>query len=182
MYPGNLTLLLLVISFSFIPSNHSSLWGGLPSSVGTFRPFAASANAIDHFTLKTVGFISGFKSYKIRLHEHPYETHILDFQGYGELPPIVLVHGLSSCAADFYPLVRSLQSESRRVICVDLPGHGLSEIDPNTNLETVERWMVEAIREAIVKLECGRCILFGNSLGTLFSSFSYRLLSGSHPG
>ena len=136
------------------------------SDANAFRPFAASAKAIDHFTLKTVGFISRFKSCMIKLHsEHPYETHILDFEGSGELPTIILVHGLSSCGADFYPLVRSLQGECRRVVCIDLPGHGLSQIDPNTGLETVERWMVEAVREAIIKLNCGRCILFGNSLG-----------------
>ena len=173
MFHENVTSLLLIVFFSLIPLNCSNVWGQ-HGSIGSFQPFAASANAIDHFTLKTVGFISGFKSYKLRLHEHPYETHILDFEGNGELPPIVLVHGLSSCAADFYPLVRSLQSESRRVICVDLPGHGLSEIDPNIDLETVEKWMVEAVREAIIKLENRRCILFGNSLGA--SSFVFFFL------
>jgi len=52
--------------------------------------------------------------------------HVLDFKGTGSLPPMIILHGISSCGADYYPLVRHLQKHSSRVLALDLPGHGLS--------------------------------------------------------
>ena len=52
--------------------------------------------------------------------------HVLDFKGTGSLPPMLILHGISSCGADYYPLVRHLQKHSSRVLALDLPGHGLS--------------------------------------------------------
>lgn len=39
---------------------------------------------------------------------------------------MLILHGISSCGADYYPLVRHLQKHSCRVLALDLPGHGLS--------------------------------------------------------
>jgi pimeloyl-ACP methyl ester carboxylesterase len=52
--------------------------------------------------------------------------HVLDFEGYGHLPPIMLLHGISSCAADYFSVILRLQQQSQRVVAVDLPGHGRS--------------------------------------------------------
>lgn len=78
--------------------------------------------------------------------------------------------------------MRSLQYECRRVIAIDLPGHGLSEIDPSMTLDDIEELMVLSVKETIVQLNLNRCILVGNSLGgfiaTRVSSRWRELVSG----
>lgn len=141
-----------------------------PIGSGTFlnKNAQRASSLIDYFSLKTVGFISGFDSLYVSI--GPYKAHVLDFKGTGEIPPVVLVHGLSSCAADFYPLIRCLQSECQRVLAVDLPGHGLSGIDPNMSLDALEDLMCDAVMETIKQKKLGRCILVGNSLGGFIAS------------
>jgi pimeloyl-ACP methyl ester carboxylesterase len=47
-----------------------------------------------------------------------------------------------------------------------LPGHGLTEVAGETNnLRSIEEISVSAIKEVIVQLKLGKCILIGNSLG-----------------
>ena len=110
--------------------------------------------------------MSGFASYKLRLERSLCDVHVLDFKGQGELPPVLLVHGLSSCAADFYPIVRSLQAECQRVVALDLPGHGMSNFDVETDIETM---MIDSVRLTIEKLGIKGCVLIGNSLGGFIS-------------
>ena len=102
------------------------------------------------------------------------EIHVLDFKGNGTLPTMILLHGISSCGADYYPLIRHLQAQSRRVIAIDLPGHGLSASSLDLTLpelvevstKTVERCIEELnLNEYISDYPRGKCILLGNSLG-----------------
>jgi pimeloyl-ACP methyl ester carboxylesterase len=89
-------------------------------------------------------------------------VHALAAPGRGPLPPIVLLHGLSSAAVHLAPLLEPLRKHARAVIALDLPGHGDSQI-PKDGLtpESLERGMIQAIDQ----IAPGDCVVFGNSLG-----------------
>ena len=75
--------------------------------------------------------------------------HLLDFEGQGTLPPIIILHGICSCGADYYPLIRQLQRNSRRVVALDLPGHGLSVSNLDMTLEQMVELSVEAVQQCV---------------------------------
>jgi len=89
-------------------------------------------------------------------------VHALVREGGGTLPPVVLVHGLSSSAQDFQPVMEHLQSEYRRVIAVDLPGHGQSFIG---NPCPTAHEMRTALAETIDAVLDEPAVVYGNSLG-----------------
>lgn len=90
--------------------------------------------------------------------------HYFDVAGHGDGPPIVLVHGLGSRAADYALLVRRLRRTTRRLILPDLPGHGWSQgDDPDAEqLETV-------LNEAVEALLPEPSWVLGNSMGGLIA-------------
>lgn len=53
----------------------------------------------------------------------------MHFTTTGEGPPLVLVHGIGSSSRIWRPFLPRLAAE-RRVICLDMPGHGLSAQEP----------------------------------------------------
>src|SRR5690348_6653873 len=55
-----------------------------------------------------------------------YDVHSYEIVGYGNGPPIVLVHGLGASAHSFFPVLKGLQSVWSRIYIPDLPGHGFS--------------------------------------------------------
>jgi len=59
-------------------------------------------------------------------------------------PPVLLLHGLGSCAADWAPQ-RSVLEARYRVIAVDLPGHGASPLPSG-------RLTIEGMAEAVAAL------------------------------
>ena len=83
--------------------------------------------------------------------------------GYGPLPPMVLLHGLSSAAVHLGPLMRRLRPFCRHVVAVDGPGHGYSP-EHGARPLTGELYY-RAISEALDGLATGPMVLFGNSLG-----------------
>jgi len=92
--------------------------------------------------------------------------HVLDFPGsLSTAPPLVLLHGISSCAADYYPLIRLLQPHCSRVVAIDLPGHGNSAADAEITLTKLERLMDKALGATLKHLGISKCVLLGNSLG-----------------
>ena len=90
--------------------------------------------------------------------------HYFDVAGQGDGPPIMLVHGLGSRAADYAVLVRRLRRTTRRLILPDLPGHGWSHGDePDAqHLETI-------LNEAVETLLPEPSWVLGNSLGGLIA-------------
>lgn len=120
--------------------------------------------AIDRSTVQVLNYVTGSKSFHVPL-ENNQSVHVLDFKGHGKLPAIVLLHGISSCASDYYPLIRCLQSIHCRVIAIDLPGHGETVAHPSLNLFELEKLMLSSVDTALKELKVGRCILCGNSLG-----------------
>ncbi|HEV7805570.1 MAG TPA: alpha/beta fold hydrolase [Solirubrobacteraceae bacterium] len=92
----------------------------------------------------------------VRIHER--WVNVLD---YGEGPPVILIHGLSGCWQNWLENIPQLARE-HRVIAVDLPGFGQSEMpaDPisvNGYADTIDALMEE------LGIDAARII--GNSMG-----------------
>jgi pimeloyl-ACP methyl ester carboxylesterase len=88
-------------------------------------------------------------------------VHAYEAIGKGPLPPIVLLHGLSSGAISLARLMRALRPHFQRILVPDALGHGLSDA-PET-LTTTQ--VFEATRHVINARIDTRLFLFGNSLG-----------------
>jgi len=138
-----------------------------------------AASALDAFTVKT---LTSMVSTSVRVPLEKNQTlHCLDFRGSGTGPPLVLLHGISSCAADYYPLIRCLQQYSRRIVAIDLPGHGSTVADPSLTLEELDGFMVKSLTVACktLGLNTDRFVLLGNSLGG-FVACKYASLHSSN--
>jgi len=106
------------------------------------------------------------------LHRHGFDSrrvptaagqlHAYDGEGRGPLPTTVLLHGLGSAATSFGPVLSRMRPHARRLVALDLPGHGFSG-DPSVRL-TPEA-LFEAVREALDALITEPMILVGSSLG-----------------
>lgn len=91
-------------------------------------------------------------------------VHFLEVEGRGKLPPFLLLHGLGSCATDYAPLVARLRPHTRRLVLLDMPGHGLSEA-PRGGMNPAHIRI--AVREALDARVGEPSFVFGNSLGGL---------------
>ncbi len=80
----------------------------------------------------------------------------------GVCPPLVLMAGLSSRATHFNHLAPLVGPHCRRVVLLDLPGHGLSDV-PCDGLSgpTLQRGVVAALDQILEE----PAVVFGNSLG-----------------
>ena len=77
-----------------------------------------------------------------------------------------LIHGMGTTATSYTPVARKLLSRARRVVLLDLPGHGLSP-EPSTGLDTTI--LAAGVREGMDALldaaGVDRTTLLGTSLG-----------------
>jgi len=122
------------------------------------------STTLDRLTMKSMEWVAHSVNVPIGNNQ---TIHLLDFPGEGnkDSPPIVLLHGISSCAADYYPMIRLMQKFCSRVIALDLPGHGRSAADPDITLDKLESLMVNSLTTTLKHLGVGRFTLLGNSLG-----------------
>jgi pimeloyl-ACP methyl ester carboxylesterase len=88
-------------------------------------------------------------------------VHVLDARGRGHLPPVVLLHGISSEAVHLLPLLHRLRGRVRRLIAPDLPAHGLSDRPRVVRPLALKDALVEALDEVIDE----PAVVFGNSMG-----------------
>jgi len=90
------------------------------------------------------------------------EVHVLEADGRGKLPTLVLLHGFSSAGVHYFPLLHSLRRRFQRIVLPDLPAHGFSGT-PRGGVrgETLQGGLTEAL-DAVLNEPA---ILFGNSLG-----------------
>ncbi len=79
----------------------------------------------------------------------------------GEGDPIILLHGYLGSSRIWFNLARNL-SAGFRVISIDLPGHGLSEV--HSERHSME-FLAGAVLEVINSAEINDCIMVGHSLG-----------------
>ena len=91
-------------------------------------------------------------------------VHTLEAVGTGALPPVLVVHGFGASSVDYMPLLLRFLKHTRKVVGIDLIGHGLSDRPHHTSLGHEQlRGVFEAITAAMPK----PFLLFGNSLGGL---------------
>ena len=90
------------------------------------------------------------------------DHHLYDARGEGALPTVVVLHGISSAATAFAPVIQRLRPHVRRVLAPDAPGHGFSSgpfepLTPDTLFTSMRELLDAELDEP--------AILFGNSLG-----------------
>ncbi len=114
---------------------------------------------LDHINLGRLR-LKGFRSHFVPTAHG--RVHALVGKGTGDLPPVVLIAGLSSRATHFARMVPYLQDKVRRLVLIDLPGHGLSEV-PLDGLTgpSLQGGMLAALDAVIDE----PAVVFGNSLG-----------------
>jgi len=88
---------------------------------------------------------------------------VYDRRGSGSAPPVVLLHGLGGSAASFALLASRLASASRRVLVLDLPGHGRNRLRKGEEAAGLLE-QAQALGSALAGLE-EPAVLIGNSLG-----------------
>lgn len=88
--------------------------------------------------------------------------HSLEAPGGGDLPPVLILHGLSAAGQYYENLMRRIRPHVRRVIAPDMPGHGMSDL-PIEGLDHTTLGV--GLREGLHQLLKEPAIVFGNSLG-----------------
>lgn len=78
-----------------------------------------------------------------------------------ELPVIVLLHGYLE-SLEVWDDFSSLLTPEMRVITIDLPGHGISEVKGETH--TME-FLADTVKAALDELNVTKCFLAGHSMG-----------------
>lgn len=93
--------------------------------------------------------------------------HVYDGKGGGDLPPVVMVHGLGAAGSSFGRLVARVRPHVRRVLVVELPGHGFSH-HPGSRRVTPEV-MLDLVAGCLDQIVDEPAIFYGNSLGGALS-------------
>jgi pimeloyl-ACP methyl ester carboxylesterase len=88
--------------------------------------------------------------------------HIHDKKGDGTLPPLVLLHGITASGTTWAPMLMHFARHFKRVLVVDAPGHGFSEI-PSQPLTA--QLLFKGIAEVLNKELEEPAVICGNSLG-----------------
>jgi pimeloyl-ACP methyl ester carboxylesterase len=89
-------------------------------------------------------------------------VHAYDAPGGGTLPTMVVLHGLGSAGTAFGPLLSRLRPHTRRVVAVDLPGHGFS-LPPAGRL--TPDGLFDAVCQSLEALVEEPMVLIGSSMG-----------------
>jgi pimeloyl-ACP methyl ester carboxylesterase len=86
-------------------------------------------------------------------------------EGEGPKPPLVCIHGAGSSSVMFMEVVRRVSSR-RRVVAIDLPGHGQSDRWHAPSEITIDMYR-DAVGTMCASLKIERAVLLGHSMGGL---------------
>jgi pimeloyl-ACP methyl ester carboxylesterase len=93
--------------------------------------------------------------------------HVLELEGRGTLPPVVLLHGITSNGATLAGLAKKLAPHVSRVLAPDMPAHGFSAV-PKDGL--TPRSMTEGAFDLLDRVTTEPVILMGNSMGGIVAT------------
>jgi pimeloyl-ACP methyl ester carboxylesterase len=79
----------------------------------------------------------------------------------GKGPVLVLLHGFTESSAVWDSFAKNISSEYR-VVCIDLPGHGKSDVLSETHSMDL---MADAVVTVLHHLKIEKCVLIGHSMG-----------------
>src|SRR3954452_6638496 len=95
----------------------------------------------------------------------------VNYVGYGEgsegVEPVVFVHGLGGCWQNFLENIPRAAAEGRRVVALDLPGFGFSDM-PREDI-TISGYG-RVVNTLCDELDLGEVVLVGNSMGGFISA------------
>ncbi len=111
---------------------------------------------LGRLTLNRRGHVSRFVSTPVG------RVHVYDAWGHGQLPAVIFIHGIGTAAPPFAPVLARLRHHVRRVVALELPGHGASD-QPSRQL--TPEVLFEATGAALDHLIEQPSVLVGNSLG-----------------
>lgn len=90
-----------------------------------------------------------------------YRNKKIAYQVEGKGPAVMLVHGFCEDSNIWEEFRADLLEENYRVIRIDLPGFGRSEVLPSVSIEQ----MAEAVHAVLMKLKANEIIFIGHSMG-----------------
>jgi pimeloyl-ACP methyl ester carboxylesterase len=125
-------------------------------------------------SLARAGFVSHWHDLP---DEHDIEKlHVLINADKGNDPVWVFIHGFSSQALDWEPLLHKLSDACAQVIAIDLPGHGQSPVPDRADLtpQAILDAAVDAVKMLVPKNR--GCVLVGNSMGGLVTVRATQIL------
>ena len=125
---------------------------------GTGRIFAP-LHALTRHLARTSLELDGYRSHRVATSAG--RVHVLEARGHGHLPPVVLLHGISSAGAHFLPLLWRLRGRVRHLIAPDMPAHGFSDMPPVLSPQSLKDGLVEAMDAVVTEPS----VIFGNSMG-----------------
>ncbi len=99
----------------------------------------------------------------------------IHYSSIGEGPVWVLLHGFLESSKMWDPLLPSL-SENRKIITIDLPGHGKSGVIAKTHSMEL---MAEIVREIMVHLQIPVATFVGHSMGGYVALAFAEMFSGN---
>lgn len=93
--------------------------------------------------------------------ELTYQSARIHFTSQGAGRPLVLLHGFLESSSIWKPFVKKW-ADTRQVICIDLPGHGQSEV--MEEVHTMELF-AEVVHQIVMELGISKVDLLGHSMG-----------------
>lgn len=118
----------------------------------------AIVDRVEHRRLLFAGFRSRWVDTSVG------RTHVYEAHAGGDLPPLVLLHGISSRGTDYTTVMGRLKGIAGRVLLPELPGHGLSEAPAGGLTPVTMRIGLTETLDAVIEEPV---VLYGNSLGGL---------------
>lgn len=90
----------------------------------------------------------------------------ISYLEFGQGEPLVLLHGVGMCAESWGPQIAHF-AKTNRVIALDMPGHGLSDLLPGQPaLTDYVAWAAQTLRQ----LGCSFVNVAGHSMGALIAA------------
>jgi pimeloyl-ACP methyl ester carboxylesterase len=94
------------------------------------------------------------------------KLHAVTGRGWGPVPSLLVIHGLGSALGDFTPFLLRAPALARRIVAVDLPGHGASAAPRSAaGLAALLQGLIELLATEFP----GPHLVLGSSLGGLLA-------------